>query len=425
VAREIYLISDLHIGGDAALDACEFEPELIEFLKGLAESDGDMELIVAGDMFGLWELTEGEGVEKLRIVLARHAELFDEFRRAGERIRITLIPGNHDYDLASDPAYVEELARYNIRLEPVEHVTRTLGGRKVWIEHGHQRDEFNRVDHFGAPYVTPPGFYITRSVVANAGRYAVFGHQEWLKDVASVQPNWGVPHWVFSNYFYREMSPLLRVALVPFLVLFGASAVAFGGFALEMVGILPTGVFRQLLGRDLGLFGNLFGMIFAVNAVVIALAILLAFPVWLIRRDVTRTLRRYGLGTTTKLVTSTRETYRAAARELFERDGEFAVFVYGHTHDAFVERVEGGVVLNTGTWLRKLTRIRSRFRMPDVYWPSYQLHCFKLAAKDGEVVISYEGRPKHVDPGLTPVERLSIVARRRPGPVEIPRRTVA
>ena len=164
-----YLISDLHIGGDGGLARCEFENELIEFLAEIAAGPQPAELIIVGDAFGFWELTDREGVSKLETIAAQHPALFRQLRETGERVTITLLPGNHDYDLACVPEYRAELARYNIRLEPVVHITRTIAGHTVWIEHGNQYDDFNRFPDFGNRYGLPLGYFITRGVVAAAG----------------------------------------------------------------------------------------------------------------------------------------------------------------------------------------------------------------------------------------------------------------
>jgi len=37
-------------------------------------------------------------------------------RDRSERVKITLIPGNHDYELAFHPGFVERLAEYGIAL---------------------------------------------------------------------------------------------------------------------------------------------------------------------------------------------------------------------------------------------------------------------------------------------------------------------
>jgi len=61
-----YLISDLHIGGDGGLARCDFEHELIEFLAQIAAGPTPAELIIVGDAFGFWELTDREGPSKPR-----------------------------------------------------------------------------------------------------------------------------------------------------------------------------------------------------------------------------------------------------------------------------------------------------------------------------------------------------------------------
>ncbi|ARS90237.1 metallophosphoesterase [Natrarchaeobaculum aegyptiacum] len=100
MAEEYVFISDLHIGGDEQLTSIDFEAELVAFLADLEARGGDVELIINGDAFGLWEYTEVTGPAKLERVIEEHPRVFEQFRATGEAIDITLIPGNHDYDLA-------------------------------------------------------------------------------------------------------------------------------------------------------------------------------------------------------------------------------------------------------------------------------------------------------------------------------------
>ena len=65
-----YLISDLHIGGDGGLAQCAFEPELVAFLAEIAAGPQPAELVIVGDAFGFWELTDREGVSKLETIAA-------------------------------------------------------------------------------------------------------------------------------------------------------------------------------------------------------------------------------------------------------------------------------------------------------------------------------------------------------------------
>ncbi len=74
---------------------------------------------------------------------------------------------------------------------------------------------------FGNPYAHPIGYFLTSSVVSTAGKHSKYGKYNWLKDIQSVYPSEQIPYWVLSNYFYQEMSPLLRWLLLPFLLFYG------------------------------------------------------------------------------------------------------------------------------------------------------------------------------------------------------------
>lgn len=424
MTEEYYLISDLHLGGDAALDFCDFEPELIEFLKKLERKDRTTELIIVGDLFGFWEITGVEGIEKLKTVLESHGELFEQFKRTGHNITITVIPGNHDYLLACDPAFIGLLREYKIVLEPKEHIIRTLGGRKIWIEHGSQHDSFNRAAKFGDPYVTPIGYYVTSHITTTAGKHADYGRRQWLKDLESVQPYEHIPDWLLSNYFYREMSPFLRWTLLPFLLLFTASLAAFAGMILEREGILDTRIFNRQFLASLGIFGKLFGLVLMADAVVIVFLLLFSIPFWFIFRDIKKMLRRYGLKAKDRLKVQKTEAYFAAARDIFARDPAVAVYVFGHTHTPLLKELDGRVIINTGTWLKRLTRIKARFRLlPDIYYPTFSLNYFRLHRRAGRIVIDYERIPRETPSGLSLLQRLVIAGKKRKMQFEIPART--
>ena len=215
-----YFISDLHIGGDEALGACDYEEELIGFLGTLAAGQEEAELFIIGDVFGLWEFTDIEGLEKLNKLIEQFPRIFEALQHAGKTVKITMLPGNHDYEIACYPEFVEMLKPYNIHLEQKPAITREINGKKIWIEHGNQYDAFNRMPDFGNPYAQPVGYFITSSVVSTAGKHSKFGKYNWLKDIQSVYPSEQIPYWVLSNYFYHEMSPSAALAdpAVPALV---------------------------------------------------------------------------------------------------------------------------------------------------------------------------------------------------------------
>ena len=88
-------------------------------------------------------------------------------------------------------------------------------------------------------------------------------------------------------------------------------------------------------------------------------------PTALVVYDLMRTLRRFRLLTSHGVEpdVDSSESYLRGAQEAFRNDDKVAVFVFGHTHAAFLKRLgpSGKVVLNTGTWLKLLSRIPVRF----------------------------------------------------------------
>lgn len=421
MAVQYYFISDLHIGGDEHLRQCDFEAELIDFLRRLARESEETELIVPGDIFGLWELTEVDGPEKLAYLAEQLPALFEQFRVTGERIRITFIPGNHDYELACYPEFVEFLAEYNVDLRPDLHLERTVGDDTIWIEHGMQQDSNNRMPDFGNPHANPLGYFVNRYITSTAGRLSGRGRYNWLKDIQSVAPMEEIPRWIFSKYFYREMSPFLRYAVVPFLLLFNLSLLYTVVLVANELGVVRLPVLDDVLFR-FGIVGDVVGTIIAVNVVVIVLLTVVSIPLYFFARDARRTAERFGLLQEVGR-TETASPYLKAASEVFDADPSVAAFVYGHTHRASLTEVDGRYVVNTGTWLKQLTRVDPPFTLlPSVYRPAYRLSYFRIFSDDGRTVIEYDEVSKESTSELTLLERVFTVGRQ--SHQEIPRRTV-
>jgi UDP-2,3-diacylglucosamine pyrophosphatase LpxH len=424
--KEYFFVSDLHIGGDEQLKILDFEGDFIAFLKMLEQKESDTELVIIGDAFGLWEFTRAEGIEKFDLLVKDHAELFNQFRATGEHVIITLIPGNHDYDLACYPQFVDRLREYNIVLEPELSISRELAGKKIWIEHGMQHDESNQMPDFGHPHANPVGYFVTRSIVGTAGRLSGRGRYNWLRDIQSVTPLEEIPRWVISNYFYREMNPLLRYAVVPFLLLFAASFVNLIGLVLEASGILDSRVFLDdSLLLPLGLPGRVLGFVFTINAIIICVLLLISIPLLLFALDVQRTLVRFGVLNTSSAIGESDATYLEAAKEVFASDPEVAIFIYGHTHSASLKKLGDRVVINTGTWLKKLERAPTRFwLLPSVYHPSFRLNYFRMSEDGGRIIIDYERIQKAAPRELTLLQRLVSQRPKHDGLDDIPERTV-
>jgi hypothetical protein len=169
-----------------------------------------------------------------------------------------------------------------------------------------------------------------------------------------VYPNEEIPLWIWSSYFYKEMTPILRWCLLPFLLLFSVSVVVFVGRSLEKYRILPTKIFRFRLGKRFGIAGRAIDWILWVNGVLISSLLILAIPALLLGHDVRSALRRYGVERSEGLKVQKEEEYLAAARAVFEKDPSVAIYLYGHTHAVSMRKLGPRCVINTGTWLEWL-----------------------------------------------------------------------
>jgi UDP-2,3-diacylglucosamine pyrophosphatase LpxH len=426
MAQKYYLVSDLHMGGDGKLQHCDYAAEFIAFLKELEREGGDVELLIVGDTFGFWELTLVHGTEKLEHIINAHQAIFDQLRATGARIRVTMMVGNHDYDLACNAAFAAKLRDYNIHLDKNLVLIRMVGDKKIWIEHGQQHDKFNTFRDYGNIHALPVGYFITETFVGGASRLSDFGRGDWLKDIRSVG-TMQIADWFLSNYFYREMAMVLRWILMPFLLLAGVTTVAILGELLRVLGIFDYNIlFQNPLMSRLGIVDNVLQVVIAINSIFL---VLFGAPLALVLSDLRRTLRRFHVftshGTTPDL--DSEEPYLDAAREVFSRDDKVAVFVFGHTHAAFLRRLgpAGQVILNTGTWLKLLHRVPVRFGLlPAVYYPSYRLNYFQIEHEDNRVVINYVEVSKTPEPELTWLQRLMTLGRTTKHQETIPAKTI-
>ncbi len=420
-----YVISDLHIGGDEQLEEVEFLDELLTFLERLESTDENAELLINGDAFGLWEFTTVKGMEKFDVLESTYPELFEQLRATGESIPITLLSGNHDHELAAYDAYVDRFAEYNVELVQEPSIERPIGERTIHFEHGHQQDPNNRIEDWGNPHAAPLGYYYNTLVTSRAGQLSDRGRFNWLKDVQAVTPTERMPVWLGSKYFYREMNPLLRYALVPFLLLFNISAILAIIAGLDLIGVwsMPVDRTTAFLGQ-FGVAGTAVWFILSINAAVAGLLLLVGIPLYLIRRDVRKTIDRFGVFET-ELTVDAEAPYVEAATEIFEERPETAVFCYGHTHRPRLREIDGRVLVNTGTWLKRLHRRDGIIGvLPPVFYPSYQLCAVRIATDDDSIAVEYEAieKPSPKAEELTLTERLLTLGREPD--VELPEKAV-
>ena len=280
---------------------------------------------------------------------------------------------------------------------------------------------------FGNPYAQPIGYFVTSSVVSTAGGHSKFGKYNWLKDIQSVYPSEQIPYWVLSNYFYHEMSPLLRWLFLPFCLLSGLELFVLGGAALEWFGKTDTNIFlNNQLFAALGIVGSLVQMILIVNSVLFVILAALAVPLYLIWRDFKATLERFRIVLNPSELSSEKEQqYLDAAQAVFDHDPDTIIFIYGHTHAPSLRQLGNRAVINTGTWLKRLDNVQTRIGfLPEIYVPFFCLNYFKISAANGKISIDYHTIGKDPPPDLSLLERLLIFKKRRRTPDPIPKRTV-
>lgn len=172
--REVYLISDLHLGGvqpattdpnDRGFRICTHGRELAQFVDALAAKPPSVELIVNGDMVDFlaeddggagwlaFTASQADAVRKLDSIVSRDQPLFDAFARFVARgHRLVLLIGNHDVELAL-PAVRKRLGEH-LGLTGQRDFEFIYDGEgyqigRALIEHGNRYDAFNVVDYDG------------------------------------------------------------------------------------------------------------------------------------------------------------------------------------------------------------------------------------------------------------------------------------
>src|SRR5262249_38220201 len=141
-------------------------------------------------------------------------------------------------------------------------------------------------------HALPVGYFITETFVGGASRHSDFGKGDWLKDIRSVG-TMQIPDWVLSNYFYREMSTVLRWLFLPFLLLAGVTVVAIAVEVLRVLGVFDYNIlFHNPVMDHFGIVDDVFRVVIGINSVFL---ILIGIPMALVLRDLNRTLHRFRL----------------------------------------------------------------------------------------------------------------------------------
>lgn len=161
----VHVISDLHLdeSGDARLFSDQRQGrELASLCERVARDEGS-ELVLLGDCFDFTAMQPPpKGLERffraldvprdvprrralpelLRDVARSNPVAFEALSHLSRRVPVTVVPGNHDYQLGSAEA-PQILAAAGLHMRIERSVVRTVGERTVVLQHGHELDEGN------------------------------------------------------------------------------------------------------------------------------------------------------------------------------------------------------------------------------------------------------------------------------------------
>lgn len=383
--RAKIIISDLHMGAgfapDNPLEDFVTDDEFAEFLGGIvAESDErtmDVELIVNGDMVEFLQVpavdtfdpravyppevyhvsSEDASAKKMALVIRGHpiffAALRDFINPDRPRRNITVIKGNHDVNLhwvAVQTCMREAVGATGDRQSLLAFEERQVSREGIYVEHGNQYvEKVNRFDNFEYPrdprntgeLEIPPGSDFVIDFFNEVER------EKWWVD--SVKPITALIWYGFAVDFAfaaRVLVNFLRVAPVLFV----------GSFAVE--GEAGVGAEMDELRRQLEDEAEVatLGERYATDE-----------P---FRREFDARLGRVlhaadgtpevvlpatigeaeALEKASDIIEVTGGALRKVAQTKIVKE-RAQVVVFGHTHHALCEQLEGGVYLNSGTWV--------------------------------------------------------------------------
>lgn len=421
--QETYIVSDLHIGGDGIANEFEAQKEFVDFLNHLEKKakGSPMELIILGDFLGLWEVQEKQGLDKLHYIVSSHQIVFAALKELSKYTKITLVPGNHDHELACDNSFPLELKKWGVEVIQDYKTIRRVGGKKIWLEHGNRFDQYNRIERFGDINDTPYGYHIQRDIASKIIRLPEKNHSQsdWLKGFISIQIE-SIPYWFLSNYFYRELTPILRNFLAPFLIFFTVSTLLFAVAVANRIGIMKFPDIFYLTSY-LGPAKYVANAIILFNFLFIIAFFVLSLIWKLVKRDVKNNLKDYGIYLENGIKVKGEEVYHKGIVEMLKNNDDIDVFIYADSHCPHISEMKINskrrVIANSGTWTKSLHPIKSWCRLPNVYYPHFKL-AYLLIQSAGKPLVSLKFWPKKASSSLTFLERLAILKRDRDIKVE-------
>ncbi|MCA1730082.1 MAG: metallophosphoesterase [Actinobacteria bacterium] len=428
----IVFVSDSHIGGDPGCDGFESPKELRSLLEELAEIDGPVELILAGDFFDFLQISPPrDGADRAALTISRpeYKELFaalGRFKR-GERKQVVYLPGNHDTEMWWNPKIQQTLRERGLVDEftfSYEACFEVGGERKVvYCEHGNQFDPANIVEDYKDPLDTPLGHHVVTDFTRRVAPFGEISRGLDLSEIKNVYPLVEIPRWIASRYFYNAVGMVAGYLLLPLLVMYAVYRMI--AYLIAVTDGYPVRFFQsyQELPRlhtlflDLVIVGALTILIFAVFFLIVRYAVRRALGAVSLKQ-------RPGYSPAISSQEKIRAVLRGEAPSPMNdtgRTAEIDVFVSGHTHLPSLVEVEKrdgrrGIMVNSGCWLRQLQPVSPHLKGPPVFVSRFVLTHVRVYVEGPSLRVELWDYPKPAEQRLTRTERLLSLYRRPPQP---------
>lgn len=406
--KNLFLISDLHIWWDNLLEFCDFEDDLILFLKKLQNYWSDAELLMVWDIFSLWEITLFEWVWKLEKIISSHPKLFEQFKLTWSMIKISLLVWNHDMELLTNIKFKVLLKEYNINLIKTQSTKRVVWWKKIWIEHWNQLDMNNSYEKWWSIDKLPIWYYFNRNLINKVEGIFTNDKSKWLKWFINVQPHNYVPIWFFSNYFYRQMNPFLRYSILPFVFLLTFSVITLILSYLQKYNLINWSFFVKWFSSTFWIVWNIIDFIIFIDIVFIVSFLIIWVPLYLFILDFIKVVRSYNLPLSK---VESKKIQINKIRQLIKVHSNYDIFVFWHIHEANLhyDKIDWRkkIIINTWTWLKSYRRIKTWFRyIPPVFIATQDLNYFRIYDNYWKVTIQYVQNKKILKNKFTLLERL-------------------
>jgi UDP-2,3-diacylglucosamine pyrophosphatase LpxH len=396
-------LSDSHIGGDAGRDIFESPDDLILLFDDLDRHAGPVELVLAGDFFDflrVGEVAEGRNRASATISRPEYGALFGSLRRlaAGPNRKVVYLPGNHDAEIWWNRDIRAELQREGLVHDFALSYSATFESapdRVIYCEHGNEFDTANVIANYDDSLDTPLGYHIVTEIIPRLPSGPTASALD-VSEINHVFPLATIPEWMAGRLFYALVTHAVRWLLLPLLVLYVAyEAIA---FALGLGGRAINTLFVEVT-YDATLLFVAFGLFF-----------------FLARRMANHAIGKMPL----RLVEGEK------IQQLLQRGeepplgavlpAEISVFVYGHTHEPSLTPFDrpsgpGGLIVNSGCWLRQLQPIKAHFHAPTVFASRFVQTHVRITLQDGLVQVQLWEHPRPSSQKLFLVERLAVAGR--------------